>query len=87
MQTILEIDDITASLLATLNEEASAEDTIYRLIDRAAQGVYRPGAWERGWVCQAFGDEFIDHLETGDPFGRPGEIAKFFQRPKTGLSS
>ena len=36
------------------------------LADHAQQGVYRSGAWERDWVCQVFGDEWLDNLEP-DP--------------------
>ena len=32
----------------------------------AIDGVRRPGSWERGWVKQAFGDDFVQLLEV-DP--------------------
>jgi hypothetical protein len=54
---------------------------IEELIDHAQQGVYRPGAWEREWLCQAFGYDWIEKLETGDPHGRNGSGA-IFQRPR-----
>jgi hypothetical protein len=57
------------ALLEVLDEP---KNVIMELIDHAQQGVYRPGAWERNWVCQAFGDDWIERLvETGDPYGRP----------------
>src|SRR5262249_40960759 len=57
------------ALLEVLDEP---KDVIMELIDHAQKGVYRPGAWERNWVCQAFGDDWIERLvETGDPYGRP----------------
>jgi hypothetical protein len=83
MQITLEIDDTTASLLATLSENGSVPEILETLIDHAAQGVYRPGAWEREWLCQVFGDDFVDKLEPGDPFGRTGETANYFQKPRT----
>ena len=81
MQITLEIDDVTASLLAALSDRASVEDVIDSLISSATQGVYRPGAWERPWLVQAFEEKFIDRLEAGDPYGRP-EMNRLFQRPK-----
>jgi hypothetical protein len=34
-------------------------DVLGRLIDHAQQGVTRPGSWERSWVCQVFGHDWI----------------------------
>jgi hypothetical protein len=42
MQIILDIDDMTAPLLATLDDEGSAEGAIYRLIDHACQRSLPP---------------------------------------------
>jgi hypothetical protein len=83
MQITLEIDDITASLLATLSDDGSIPEVLEILIDHAAEGVYRPGSWERAWLCQVFGEDFIEKLEPGDPFGRTGEITNHFQKPRT----
>lgn len=38
------------------------------LADHAQQGVVRRGAWERGWLLQAFGYDWLDHMEP-DPEG------------------
>ena len=46
------------------------------LADHAQQGVYRPGAWERGWLRQAFGDDRLGRLEP-DP-----EHPDIYDRPK-----
>lgn len=46
---------------------------IAELVDHAQQGVYRPGAWERGWLIQAFGDEFESRLQP-DPDPQRAEI-------------
>jgi hypothetical protein len=46
----------------------SAEGQVTRilrhLVHSAADGVRRPGAWERGWVEQAFGPVPEDELEV-----------------------
>jgi hypothetical protein len=46
------------------------------LADHAQQGVYRPGAWEREWLCQALGWEWLENMEP-DP--RDPDI---FERPR-----
>jgi hypothetical protein len=80
----LELDDTVYALLEVLTRGSapadSVEGVIMQLVDHAQQGVYRPGAWERDWLCQAFGDEWIENMETGDPYGRPD--SPMFQRPK-----
>ena len=68
------------SLLKVLDERGNVEEVINLLVDHAQQGVYRPGAWERDWLCQVFGDDWIQHLEPGDPYGRPD--SPMFQRPR-----
>src|SRR6266516_2765413 len=71
----LELNETVYHLIEvlTLAEYApqTVEGVIYKLIDHAQQGVYRPGAWEREWLCQAFGYDFMNFLEPGDPYGRP----------------
>lgn len=52
------------------------QEVIGRLADHADQGVYRSGSWERAWLCQAFGEEWLERLEP-DPRGLRG-----WQRPK-----
>ena len=68
MQITLEIDNVIAELLRTLDDNGSIKEAIHTLIDHAAQGVYRPGAWERPWICQAFGDDFLARLEPSEAF-------------------
>jgi hypothetical protein len=73
-----------ADLLRILTNDqvgpATLRGVIEELIDHAQQGVYRPGAWERGWLISVFSDEWIDKLvpdhekKTSDerfPFMRP----------------
>jgi len=79
------ISEVEQRLLTALTDAHgcdSVEDVILKLIDHAQQGVYRPGAWERMWLIQAFGDDFVDKLQPGDPYGRSGGES-IFQKPKT----
>ena len=81
----LELDETIYALLEVLTRPKhavadSVQGVIMELIDHAQQGVYRPGAWERQWLSQAFGDDFTEYLEPGDPYGRPD--SPMFQRPK-----
>ncbi len=46
-----------------------------KLIDHVQQGVYRPGAWERDWLCQAFCDEWLERVE-------PDPESPYFDRPR-----
>lgn len=82
----LELDEELVPLLAVAapsfaiepgdNLEARARATIEELVERATDGVTRPGSWERGWLVRALGDDWIEQLETDptDPYA---------QRPKT----
>lgn len=56
-----------------LNDVASV---LVELADHAQQGVYRPGAWEREWLCQAFGYDWLVRVEP-DP-----EHPDIFERPR-----
>src|SRR6186713_928865 len=69
------------ALLACLDDDGSVENVLEKLADHAQQGVYRPGAWEREWLIQAFSDEFEDRLEPGDPYGRE-DCDLIFRRPR-----
>lgn len=51
---------------------------IYKLLDHADQGIYRAGAWEREWLCRAFGYDWLEKMEH-DP--RYPDIHSW-QRPK-----
>jgi hypothetical protein len=50
--------------VALLHERVA--DVVYHLAMSAAEGVCRPGAWERAWVEQAFGGGWQQRLEA-DP--------------------
>jgi hypothetical protein len=89
MKITVEVSDVEYKLLEVLTKgqygaaESGVEGVVRELIDHAQQGVYRPGAWERQWLMQAFGDDWTAHLEPGDPYGREGGEA-IFQRPRRG---
>jgi len=73
----VEIPDwMMARLSVLIDPEQGLPDlaaVIGKLLDHVQQGVYRPGAWERSWLEQAFGDYWLDRLEPdpGTPFERP----------------
>jgi hypothetical protein len=58
----VELSAETLDLLTTLGKSyalggnATASEVILHLIHSAADGVRRPGSWERGWLEQAFGE-------------------------------
>lgn len=54
------------------------KDVLYELADHAQQAVYRSGAWEREWICQALGYDWLANLES-DP-GAPEHTR--WQRPR-----
>lgn len=81
----IELDEAVYALLEVLTQgeyaPQSVEDVVAKLIDYAQQGVYRPGAWERGWLIQTFGEDWTGYLEPGDPYGR-ANCEHIFQRPR-----
>lgn len=47
---------------------------IGEILDHVQQGIYRPGSWERGWLCQAVGYDWTARMEPdpdSPPFERP----------------
>jgi hypothetical protein len=75
----IEVSDTVYELLQVLDPERSVEVVVLTLTDHAQQGVYRPGSWERDWLIPAFGSDWIEKLEPGDPYGRSD--GTMFQRP------
>lgn len=62
----LELDEETIAYLQVLTDEVAhpaLKDVLEHLAHSAADGVMRPGAWERAWVQQCFGDEWESKLE------------------------
>lgn len=85
MKITLDITDHVAELLGVLGPtgqpiDIQVEAVVCALVDHAQQGVYRPGAWERGWLMQAFGEEWTSRLEPGEPY-YPGSPSHFM-RPR-----
>jgi len=80
----LELSQRVADLLTVLTVGQYApgdlQGVIYKLIDHAQQGVYRPGAWEREWLQQAFGHGWNAGLEW-DTEDVAGDGRIIFQRP------
>jgi hypothetical protein len=72
VRVTLDVSEEVARRLAVLvgSTEETLEhrvaDVLMELADHAQQGVYRPGSWERPWLVQAFGDYFLERVET-DP--------------------
>lgn len=65
MKVTIDVPDEMLPLLQLVGN-GSAETALLELIERAAQGVTRPGCWERPWLRQVFGDEWLSELEQ-DP--------------------
>lgn len=89
--TITVTDEVAARLAALIDPDggppmtgaATVADVVSVLVDHAQQGVYRPGANEREWVCQVFGYDWLERLV---PDTRPemlsGDGRVIFQRPR-----
>lgn len=66
----IEVDEATLAALELLSLHGGAQGTtadaaraVRYLVASAADGVRRPGAWERQWLYPAFGREFEAELE------------------------
>ena len=80
----LELSQRVADLLTCLTRGQFAPQdlrgVLMELIDHAQQGVYRPGAWERPWLEQAFGYDWQAGLEPDtDDTSMDGRV--IFERP------
>lgn len=75
----LELDNEHYQLLKTLcgppHGNESVDEVVRDIAVGFADGVRRPGSWERGCVVQFFSREFESKLEVV-------EDAPFFRRPK-----
>lgn len=66
VQVTLTLSADTAELLSALIDGTYATDlesVLRYLADCARQGIQRPGSWERGWLVQAFGDDWLERVE------------------------
>jgi len=70
----IELDVETVELLGVLGK---LESVLYTLAGHAGEGVSRPGSWERGWLIQVVGEEFLSRLEQNPE-------VPFLERPKRG---
>jgi hypothetical protein len=69
-------------VLAERHGVSGVADVLATLADHAQQGVYRPGAWERAWVMQVFGDEWLARVEPDlDDVAADGRV--IFDRPRS----
>lgn len=74
----IELDEETIGLLEVIGKgwalggQGTAEEVLAHLAVSAAEGVRRPGSWERGWVVQGCGDGWETELEQdpGTPFAQ-----------------
>ena len=78
VKVTVELSPWMADHLAVLADPADPANpdlasVLVKLADHAQQGVYRPGAWERDWLCQAFGYEWLDRVEP-DPASTCGHV-------------
>ena len=76
MKVTIELSESTLQLLAVLGDDGQPEGALLELAARAADGVCRPGSWERQWLFQAFGDQWEQRLE-------PDPRAQWRQRPRS----
>jgi hypothetical protein len=71
----IELPEELVQMLAVLDDRGRPEAALLELAVRAANGVCRPGAWERQWLYQAFGDAWEERLQ-------PDPQAHWRQRPR-----
>jgi hypothetical protein len=74
-----------AQRLAVLADDSYGTASVVRVLtvlaDHAQQGVYRPGSWERPWLCRVFGDEWLSQVEPDtDDLSADGRV--IFDRPR-----
>jgi hypothetical protein len=85
VQVTVELPVEVVRRLAVLSGEgygtSRVADVLATLADHAQQGVYRPGAWERDWLIQVFGDEWLTRVEPDlDDVSADGRV--IFDRPR-----
>jgi hypothetical protein len=67
-QVTIELTEATYALLAVLSPTGNVADVLGTLADHAADGLSRPGAWERDWVSRVPWEvEDWEELLTVDP--------------------
>ena len=63
-QLTIEVSAEQLAVLAVLSPKGDPKCTLQYLLGCVMDGVQRPGAWERCWLEQAFGDEWQSRLEV-----------------------
>jgi len=71
----IEVSPEQLELLSVLDAHGDARATLTELVHRVADGVRRPGAWERAWLEQVFWGAWHARLE-------PDPEAYWRQRPR-----
>jgi hypothetical protein len=71
----IEVSAEAHAALRVLDAGGDAQCTLVQLVERVMDGVTRPGAWERAWLEQAFGEAWHEHLV-------PDPSAPWRQRPR-----
>lgn len=71
----IEVSTEELAALGVVDDGGDARSTLIELVGRVVDGVTRPGAWERAWLEQAFGDAWQERLE-------PDPRAPWRQRPR-----
>jgi hypothetical protein len=71
----IEVSAEQLAALRVLDDRGDACATLVELVGRVVDGVTRPGAWERAWLEQVFGDAWQERLE-------PDPTAHWRQRPR-----
>jgi hypothetical protein len=74
MKITLDLPEDTLRMLEVVGN-GNAEAALFELADRTADGVSRPGCWERAWLEKVFGDAWTAQLE-------PDPKAHWRQRPR-----
>jgi signal transduction histidine kinase len=79
----IELDDET---LHALTELGAPQDVLLQLARCAADGVHRPGGWQREWVAQCFGDRLASTLRADSSGGQAPDAAGELLRAQTNAS-
>lgn len=57
-----DVADLLSVLIDPDYGTSSLESVIGTLVSHAREGVLRPGAWERDWLCSVFGSDWPGRL-------------------------
>lgn len=78
MKLTIDIDEEVARCLDVLCAEGETREELLRqFLGNIRSGVTRPGSWERPWLCQVVGHDWVANME-------PDPEAAWRERPKSG---